>query len=125
MDQETRLKLLTQLLENPENLTEEQREQISHQLMQEINNVKDPKIKQKLLTDMLANVKDLPPEAMSQLLSNISDLPPSQQKELLKQILEKFDELPPEAKAKLVDDLLNSAAGNTIPLRSQSSFTLL
>jgi hypothetical protein len=40
----------------------------------------------------------------------MNDLPPTEQKELLKQILEKFDELPSEMKEKLVDDLLHSAS---------------
>ena len=103
--------MLSKLLENPDNLTQKEREKILNQLMQEIDNVKDPEMKKKLITDMLANVKDLPPETMTQLLSNINDLPPGEQKELLKQILEKFDELPPDMKEKLVDDLLKSAAG--------------
>jgi len=77
-----------------------------------MDNVKDPEIRNKLFNDMLTNLKDLPPETMTQLLSNINDLPTGEQKELLKQILEKFDELPPEMKEKLVDDLLKSAASN-------------
>jgi DNA-directed RNA polymerase subunit F len=63
---------------------------------------------------MLSNLKDLPPETITQLLSNINDLPTGEQKELLKQILEKFDELPPEMKEKLVDDLLKSAASKKV-----------
>jgi len=78
--------------------------------MHEIDNVKDPEVRNKFFNDMLTNLKDLPPETMTQLLSNINDLPTGEQKELLKQILEKFDELSPEMKEKLVDDLLKSAA---------------
>ena len=103
--------MLSKLLENPESLTQEEQEKVRNQLMHEIDNVKDPEVKSKLIKDMLSNSKDLPPETMTQLLSSINELPPSQQKELLKQILEKFDELPPEMKEKLVDDLLKSAAG--------------
>jgi hypothetical protein len=110
MDQATRVKLLSQLLENSDNLTGEQRDQVVNQLMHEIDNVKDPKMKQKLITDVLINLKDLPSDTMSHLLSNMNDLPPTEQKELLKQILEKFDELPSEMKEKLVDDLLHSAS---------------
>lgn len=118
MDQATRIRLLNELLQNPDNLTEEERGQVYDQLMHELDNVKDPKIKQQLMTDMLSNLKDLPPDTMSQLLSNMTDLPASEQKELLKQILEKFDELPSDMKEKLVDDLLHSAAGKIIFSRS-------
>jgi DNA-directed RNA polymerase subunit F len=111
MDQETRIKVLSKLLENPGSLTEEEKDKLRNQLMHEINNIDDPETRKNLITNMLSNMKDLPPEMMTQLLSNINDLPPGEQKELLKQILEKFDELPPEMKEKLVDDLLKSAAG--------------
>jgi Glu-tRNA(Gln) amidotransferase subunit E-like FAD-binding protein len=111
MAQDTRVKLLAKLLENPDDLTDEDKEKLFNQLINEIDHVKDPEIKKKLITDMLTNLQDLPSETMTQLLSNMNDLPSEEQKELLKQILEKFDELPPEMKEKLVDDLLKSAAG--------------
>jgi hypothetical protein len=111
LDQETRVKLLAKLLENPDNLTEDEKDKVSSRLMHEIDNVKDPEIKKKLINDIVTNLKDLPPEAMTQFLSNINDLPTIEQTELLKQILENFDELPSEMKDKLVDDLLKSATG--------------
>ncbi|CAF1151697.1 unnamed protein product [Rotaria sordida] len=125
LDQETRVKMLAKLLENPDNLTQEEKEKVFNQLMHEIDNVKDPEMKKKLINDMLQNLKDLPPETMTQLLSNINDLPPGEQKELLKQILEKFDELPPEMKEKLVDDLLKSAAGMPAEVQKQMITDLL
>jgi DNA-directed RNA polymerase subunit F len=111
IDPEMRVKMLTKLLENTDSLTQDEKEKVYSQLMHEIDNVKDPEMKKKLINDMLSNLKDLPPETMTQLLSSINDLPPNEQKELLKQILEKFDGLPPEMKEKVVDDLLKSAAG--------------
>jgi chorismate mutase len=110
LDQATRVKMLAKLLENPDSLTKEEKEKVLNQLMHEIDNIKDPAMRKQLINDILTNLKDLPPEAMTQLLSNINSLPAKEQKELLKQILEKFDELPPEMKEKLVDDLLKSAA---------------
>ena len=104
--------MLTQLLDNSSALTQEEKEKVFKQLMQEIDSVKDPEMKKKLMSEMLNNLKDLPSESVSQILSNLHDLPASEQKELLKQILEQFDQLPTEAKEKLVDDLLNSAAGS-------------
>ena len=111
MDQETRVKMLSKLLENPSSLTKEEREKVLGQLMNEINSVTDPAVKKQLMDKLVSNLKDLPPETVSQLISNITTLSAKEQKELLKQILEKFDELPPEMKEKLVDDLLKSAAG--------------
>ncbi len=124
MDQAVRVKLLTQVLEHPDHLTGEERDQVYNQLMYEIDNVQDSKVKQKLMIDMLSNLKDLPSDTMSQLLSNMNDLPVVEQKELLKQILEKFDELPSEMKEKLVDDLLHSAAGNIFSIMNRF-FTML
>jgi hypothetical protein len=53
MDQETRVKMLSKLLENPEHLTQEEKDKILNQLMHEIDNVKDPEVKKKLMNDTI------------------------------------------------------------------------
>lgn len=105
------MKMLSQLLDNPNGLTKEEREQVLAQMAAEVSNVKDPTMRKKLLNELVTNLKDLPPETISQLITGITTLPPKEQKELLKQVLEKFGELSSEQKEKLVDDLLKSAAG--------------
>ncbi|UJR26661.1 hypothetical protein I4U23_007978 [Adineta vaga] len=125
LDQETRVKMLSKLLENPDSLTKEERDRVLNQLMNEIDNVKDPAMKKKLLNELVTNLKDLPPETMTQLITNISTLSSKEQKELLKQIMEKFVELTPEMKEKLVEDLLKSAAGMPVDVQKQMIADLL